>query len=106
MQGRRRSQISFSYKACIYGVSAMIILVIGMVAIEWTMPQPVDPRPIGPNYNYWIPTDEDMLTLDSLYNIVRETEEDVEELNHSVTRIDSKLDDLIEERQEGDTIWE
>ena len=106
MQGKRKNQITFSYKVCVYGISAIVILVVGIVAIQWTMPQPVDPRPAGPSYNYWIPTEDDILTLDSLYNIVRETEEDVEELNHSVTRIDSKLDDLIEERQEGDTIWE
>ena len=104
MQGKRKDQITFSYKVCVYSISAIVILVVGLALIEWTMPQPVDPRPAGPNYNYWTPTEDDMLTLDSLYNIVRETEEDVEELNHSVDRIDSKLDDMIDEQKERDAI--
>ena len=104
MQGKRKDQITFSYKVCVYSISAIVILLVGLVLIEWTMPQPVDPRPAGPNYNYWTPTEDDMLTLDSLYNIVRETEEDVEELNHSVDRIDSKLDDMIDEQKERDAI--
>jgi hypothetical protein len=104
MQGRRKDQIEFSYKVCAIGLVCIVALVIALGVWKWNVPRPVDPRPAGPTYNYWIPTDEDMLTLDSLYNIVRETEEDVEELNHSVDRIDSKLDDMIDEQKERDAI--
>ena len=101
-QGKRRDQIEFSYKVCAIGVVGIICIAIVLGLWRWMEPQSVDPRPSGPNYNYWIPTEEDILTIDSLYNIVKETEEDVVELNESVDRIDSKLDDLIEDRLEYD----
>jgi|TARA_A100001201_G_C4012093_1_gene177888 hypothetical protein len=104
MQGKRKDQIEFSYKVCAIGLICIVALVIALGVWKWNIPQSIDPRPVGPTYNYWTPTDEDMLTLDSLYNIVRETEEDVEELNHSVDRIDSKLDDMIDEQKERDAI--
>jgi peptidoglycan hydrolase CwlO-like protein len=68
--------------------------------------------------DYWIPTEADLIWIDSLQTQVKDIETDVNELNVSVNRIDRKLDDMIQERQDesdelkmwigndGDTIWE
>jgi hypothetical protein len=55
-------------------------------------------EPIGPPHNYWIPTEDDLIWIDSLQNQVKDIETDVNELNVSVNRIDRKLDDMIEEQ--------
>jgi len=45
--------------------------------------------------NYWIPNEADKLWLDSLYEQVKRTEDDVLELNQSVNRIDRKIDEIM-----------
>ncbi len=104
MQGKRDNQITFSYKVCAIGILGIVCIVSALAINEWmTEPQPVEEVQ---SIDIWIPTEQDMLTIDSLYTIVKETEEDVEELNQSVDRIDNKLDDLIEERSEEEIIYE
>ena len=51
----------------------------------------------------WIPTEEDLLWIDSLQTQVKDIETDVNELNVSVNRIDRKLDNMIEERSDTNT---
>ena len=119
MQGKRKDQIEFSYKVCAIGMVGIIAIAITLGVWRWSA------SPIAPyETEQWIPTEEDIVWIDSLHNQVRDIEEDVNELNVSVTRIDRKLDDMIEERSdskndsiyndeyqmwitgEGDTIYE
>jgi len=124
-QGKSKHQIEFSYKICAIGMVAIILMVIGMWLSRWTA-SPATPI----TTEQWIPTEEDIMWIDSLHNQVKDIEDDVVELNVSVNRIDRKLDKLVEERLEyedgtydsiryyesdelrmwigadGDTIWE
>ncbi len=98
MQGKRNNQITFSYTVCAIGMVSIIAIVIALGVWRWTEP-PATPY----ETEMWIPTEEDIIWIDSLHNQVRDIEQDVNELNVSVTRIDRKLDDMIEERK--DTIY-
>jgi len=123
MQGKRKDQVEFSYKVCAIGIVGIIAIAIVLGLWRWMEPASADARPPGPNYNYWTPTEDDLIMIDSLHNQVRDIEEDVNDLNVSVTRIDRKLDDMIDEQNkeaatiyndeyqmwitnEGDTIYE
>jgi hypothetical protein len=96
MQGKSNKQYSDS--AQIVGLATMIglatLLCIGISHLG----QAPTPPEYGPPHNYWVPTEEDQRWLDSLYMQVKETEADVDTLNASVDRIESKLDNMIEER--------
>ena len=94
-QGKRKDQIVFSYKVCAIGFVGIIAIAIALGVWRWTA------SPTAPiESKQWIPTEEDIVWIDSLHNQVRDIEEDVNELNVSVTRIDRKLDDMIEERRD------
>jgi len=97
-QGKRKDQINFSYKVCVISMIAIVLIVIGMWISRWAA------SPTAPyESEVWIPTEEDIVGIDSLHNQVRDIEQDVNELNVSVTRIDRKLDDMIEERSDTNT---
>ena len=97
-QGKSKHRIEFSYRLCAIGMVAIILIVIGMWLSRWTA------TPTAPyETEMWIPTEEDIIWIDSLHNQVRDIEQDVNELNVSVTRIDRKLDDMIEERSDTNT---
>jgi hypothetical protein len=105
-QGKRKDQIEFSYRVCAIGAVLIVAIAIGLGVWRWTA-EPTAPY----ETEHWIPTEEDIIWIDSLHNQVRDIEQDVNELNVSVTRIDRKLDDMIEEQNkedaiEGDTIYE
>ena len=51
-------------------------------------------------HQYWIPNEADQIWLDSLYEQVKRTEDDVIDLNESVNRIDRKIDEIILDRIE------
>ncbi len=100
MQGKRNNQITFSYTVCAIGIVLIIAMVISLGVWRWTEPPATHNETIQ-----WIPTEEDIIWIDSLHNQVRDIEEDVNELNVSVTRIDRKLDNMIEEQKEEDAIY-
>jgi len=100
-QGKSKHRIEFSYRLCAIGMVAIVLIVIGMWLSRWTA------TPTAPYDNkLWIPTEEDIVWIDSLHNQVKDIEDDVIELNVSVNRIDRKLDDMIDEqKEEADTIY-
>ena len=57
-------------------------------------------KPDSVMHQYWIPNETDQIWLDSLYEQVKRTEDDVIELNESVNRIDRKIDEIILDRIE------
>ena len=102
MQGKRKDQVEFSYKVCAIGIVGIVAIAMVLGLWNWMEPRSLDERPPGPNYNYWTPTEDDLIMIDSLHNQVRDIEEDVNDLNVSVTRIDRKLDDMIDEQNKED----
>ena len=113
MQGKRKDQVRFSYQMVAFGMFMCSALILALL-ITKLAPKNV-PEVEATTNEYWIPTEQDIIEIDSLYNQVKDIEEDVEQLNESVDRIDRKLDDMIEEQSDeevmwigenGDTIWD
>ena len=95
MQGKRRDQIEFSYKVCAIGMVCMVAIIVALSF--WRI---ADTPPRQYETEQWIPTEQDLIWIDSLQTQVKDIEQDVNELNVSVTRIDRKLDGMIEDRLE------
>ena len=96
-QGRSKKQVESSYKGVSMAICGVIALMLVYGAIElykhcehhyWSNDVPKE-------NNYWIPNEADKLWLDSLYEQVKRTEDDVLELNESVNRIDRKIDEIM-----------
>ena len=80
---------------CIIG-GIFIIMILGNSIMRGDK---IDPnKQYGPPSNYWVPTEDDMKEIDSLYNKVQKIEQDVDTLHNSVDRIDQKLDDMLEKQ--------
>jgi hypothetical protein len=97
MQGKSPKQYSDSAKTFGYAIIAIICIMI--FATMLPAPQNTDPRPNGPSYNYWVPTEEDIQQLDSLHNIVKETNTDLDTVRQSLDRCLDKLDELHDARE-------
>ena len=99
MQGRSNKQYSDSARMMGLAATAVAILlfIYGLSLLAKDMPSNPDPRPIGPTYNYWIPTAEDEKYLDSLHSIVNETKSNVDTIGNMVDRCLEKLDDIANE---------
>jgi len=63
-----------------------------------------DIRPPGPNYNYWVPTADDIAYQDSMYSIIQNTQSDMDTINQGMERIILKLDVIIYENGLSDSI--
>ena len=96
MQGKNNKQYTNSAQMAGLAMFAGLTLLL-CICISRIAPTPMPPEH-GPPHNYWVPTEEDQLWLDSLYMQVKETEADADTLNSSVDRIESKLDNMIEEK--------
>ena len=95
MQGKSNKQYQDSMRFA--GIAAFAIVTIVFILSVGTLfppPQGGDPRPAGPGYNYWTPTEEDKMYLDSLYNIVKETESNVDTISNTLDRCIEKLDNI------------
>jgi hypothetical protein len=95
MQGRSNKQYQDSARFA--GIAAFAIVTIILIMSIGTLFPPSqggDPRPAGPGYNYWMPTDEDKMYLDSLYTIVKETESNVDTISNTLDRCIKKLDNI------------
>jgi hypothetical protein len=96
MQGKSNKQYHDSARNVGIACIGMIIVLVAIAGTElyehvehhWNTDIPVD-------NNYWIPNEADKLWLDSLYEQVKRTEDDVLELNESVNRIDRKIDEIM-----------
>ena len=98
MQGKSNKQYENSMRAIGYAFVGMIGLMIvlgGYELYKHCMHHYSDTHIETPESNYWIPSEEDKLWLDSLYEQVKRTEDDVLELNQSVNRIDRKIDEIM-----------
>lgn len=97
MQGKSNKQYQDSARAIGIACIGMILLMLVLGGNEfyrhmehhyWNAPDSV-------KHQYWIPNEADKLWLDSLYEQVKRTEDDVLELNESVNRIDRKIDEIM-----------
>ena len=97
MQGKSPKQYSDSARAAGFAIIGVIMIM--MIAPFIPMTDSTDPRPAGPGYNYWVPTEEDIQELDSLHDIVKETNTDLDTVRKSLDRCLDKLDVLIESKE-------
>lgn len=103
MQGKSPKQYSDSARAAGFAIIGVIMIM--MIAPFIPMSDSTDPRPAGPGYNYWVPTEEDIQELDSLHDIVKETNTDLDTVRKSLDRCLDKLDKIW--MQQNDIIhWE
>lgn len=102
MQSKRDRQKMDSISIAGAGLCGMLALVF-VVAISnlvTTTSSPVQ----GPVNNYWVPTDEDILYQDSMYQIIKETDSNMDTINQGMTRIIKKLDVIIYENGRSDSV--
>ena len=92
MQGKSPKQYSDSARFAGYGIIGMIVCIV--IATLVPIPEDIDPRSIGPGYNYWVPTEKDIQELDSLHDIVKETNTDLDTVRRSLDRCLDKLDEI------------
>ena len=102
MQGKSNKQYESSARSAGLAFVVIIVIMVALSGIEfykhcqhhyWSKPDSV-------KHQYWIPNEADQIWLDSLYEQVKRTEDDVIDLNESVNRIDRKIDEIILDRIE------
>ena len=77
-----------------------LVFILAISNLVTTTSSPVQ----GPVNNYWVPTDEDILYQDSMYQIIKETDSNMDTINQGMTRIIKKLDVIIYENGLSDSI--
>lgn len=104
MQGKTNKQVTDSYKFA--GLAVFGIFTLGFVlAMTNMIPEaPAAADMHGPPHNYWIPTVEDILYQDSMYQIIKDTEHNMDTINKGMERILLKLDVIIYENGLSDSI--
>jgi len=76
---------------CIFG-GCLIILILGSSIFRGDR---LDPdKPIGPPNNFWVPTDEDIKYQDSMYNIIIQTQTQLDTIVNGINTILWKLERL------------
>ena len=102
MQSKRDRQKGDSISIAGAGLCGMLALVfiLAISNLVTTTSSPVQ----GPVNNYWVPTDEDILYQDSMYQIIKETDSNMDTINQGMTRIIKKLDVIIYENGHSDSI--
>jgi hypothetical protein len=93
MQNKRDKQKRDSTSLAGLGLCGILVIVfvIAISNLVTTTSSPVQ----GPVNNYWVPTDEDVLYQDSMYQIIKETETDMDTIHIGMARIIKKLDIII-----------
>ena len=91
---RKKRTEDFATKAIAYSLLGIIIIFIfaGLFGCGNATPQQTNDE------NLFIPTEEDIMVLDTLYDMVKETEQDIDSIFIDIDKINQKLDDLIEQR--------
>lgn len=102
MQSKRDKQKRDSITIAGAGLCGMLALVfvLAISNLVTTTSSPVQ----GPVNNYWVPTDEDIMYQDSMYQIIKETDSNMDTINQGMTRIIKKLDVIIYENGLSDSI--
>lgn len=102
MQSKRDRQKMDSMSIAGAGLCGMLALVfvLAISNLVTTTSSPVQ----GPVNNYWVPTDEDILYQDSMYQIIKETDSNMDTINQGMTRIIKKLDVIIYENGRSDSV--
>ena len=96
----RQKRDSISYAgAGLFGI-LVIVFVLAISNLVTTTSSPVQ----GPPHNYWVPTDEDILYQDSMYQIIKDTENNMDTINDGMARIIKKLDIIIYQDGASDSV--
>jgi len=93
MQSKRDRQKMDSISIAGAGLFGILILIfiMGISNLVTTTSTPIQ----GPPHNYWVPTDEDILYQDSMYQIIKDTDSNMDTCHISMDRIIQKLDIII-----------
>ena len=78
----------------------ILIFIMGISNLVTTTSTPIQ----GPPHNYWVPTDEDILYQDSMYQIIKETDSNMDTINQGMARIIKKLDIIIYQDGSSDSV--
>ena len=104
MQSKRDRQKKDSTMFASYGLFGIIVVVF-MVAIANLVETKSDTTHLqGPPSNYWVPTVDDILYQDSMYQIIRATETNMDTINTAMDRIILKLDIIIYQDGSSDSV--
>ena len=104
MHGKRDRQKKDSTRFASYGLFGLIVVVF-MVAIANLVETKSDTTHLqGPPSNYWVPTVDDILYQDSMYQIIRATETNMDTINTAMDRIILKLDIIIYQDGSSDSV--
>ena len=93
MQSKRDRQKTDSTSLAGLGLCGILVVVfvLAISNLVTTTSSPVQ----GPVNNYWVPTDEDIMYQDSMYQIIKETDSDMDTIHIGMARIIKKLDIII-----------
>ena len=102
MQSKRDRQKMDSISIAGAGLFGILILIfiMGISNLVTTTSTPIQ----GPPHNYWVPTDEDILYQDSMYQIIKETDSNMDTINQGMARIIKKLDIIIYQDGSSDSV--
>ena len=103
-QGKTNKQVQDSYKFA--GVAFFMIFSIVFVLVMANFAPEAKPASElqGPPHNYWVPTKDDILYQDSMYQIIESTRTNMDTINKGMERILLKLDVIIYENGHSDSI--
>jgi len=92
---RKKRTEDFATKAIAYSLLGIIIIFIfaGLFGCGNVTPKQANDE------NLFVPTEEDIMVLDTLYDMVKETEQDIDSIFIDIDKINQKLDDLIEQKE-------
>ena len=102
MQSKRDKQKGDSMSLAGAGLCGIVVVVfvLAISNLVTTTSSPVQ----GPPHNYWVPTDEDILYQDSMYQIIKDTENNMDTINDGMARIIKKLDIIIYQDGSSDSV--
>ena len=104
MQGKTNKQLTDSYKfaglACFGFFTLVFVMVMANILPDATPAHELQ----GPPHNYWVPTEDDILYQDSMYQIIEATQTNMDTINKGMERILLKLDVIIYENGLSESI--
>jgi len=102
MQSKRNKQKVDSMTLVGLGLFGIVVVVFALAIsnLLTNVSSPVQ----GPVNNYWVPTNEDILYQDSMYQIIKDTENNMDTINIGMARIIKKLDIIIYRDGSSDSV--
>jgi len=104
MQGKTNKQVQDSMKFAGLAIFGIFTLVFVLAMANMIPDTPAAAEMHGPPHNYWVPTEDDILYQDSMYQIIEATRTNMDTINKGMERILLKLDVIIYENGLCDSV--